>query len=301
MLILDTRVDINNLQQWVKNTLITAWVLLAIPMSLVSMAEESVTPTPGILKVCADPYMLPFSNNEEQGYENKIAELFAKKLGVELEYTWFPQRIGFIRNTLKKEVGSGGGKFACDLVITVPDKFELAATTDPYYTTTYMLVYAKGRGLDEVTKAEMLSKFVEEKMPDFKIGFADQGPGQNWVFYQGLMGNMTPYQGQPGDPKWHPGQKMIEELVAGNIDATIVWGPTAGYYAKKYKDKAELVLLPLPEDKEGKNPDLRFKFSMAMAVRYGEKEWKNTINNLIKENQKEIDQILTEYGIPLIK
>lgn len=278
---------------------IMTWVFL-IPMSFSVIAAESIPPTPGVLKVCADPYMLPFSNNEEQGYENRIAELFAKKLGVELEYIWFPQRIGFIRNTLKKEVGSSG-KYACDLVISVPDKFELAATTEPYYTTTYMLVYVKGRGMDEVTEAEMLTKFVEEKKPDLKFGLADLGPGQNWVFHHDLMTNMVPYQGQPGDPKWHPGQRMIEEVIAGNIDATIAWGPTAGYFAKKYKDEVELVLLPLHEDKEGKNPELRFKFNIAMGVRYGDKEWKEKVNQLISENKKEIEQILTDYGVPLIK
>lgn len=274
------------------------WVLATIPMSCPVFADE--TAIPPVLKVCADPYMLPFSNQEEQGYENKIAELFAKKLGVELEYTWFPQRIGFIRNTLTDDE-DGDGKFKCDLVMSVPDKFELAATTDPYYTTTYMLVYVKGRGLDEITEPEMLTKFVKEKMPDLKFGLADTGPAQNWVFYQGLLGNMVPYQGQPGDPKWHPGQRMIDELVAGKIDATIVWGPTAGYYAKKYKDQVELVLLPLNEDKEGKNPNLRFKFSIAMGVRHADKEWKAKVNQLIKENKEEIDQILIEYGVPLIK
>ena len=253
---------------------------------------------PGILKVCADPYMLPFSNQEEQGFENKIAELFAQKMGVELEYTWFPQRIGFIRNTLTSEEG---GEFKCDLVMSVPDKFELAATTDPYYTTTYMLIFAKGRGLDEVTSAENFTEIVKKNKPDLKFGLADTGPAQNWVFNEGLLGNMVPYQGQPGDPKWHPGQKMIEELVAGNIDATIAWGPTAGYYAKKYKDQVELVLLPLNEDKEGKNPNLRFKFSIAMGVRHADKEWKAKVNQLIKENKEEIDQILIEYGVILIK
>jgi quinoprotein dehydrogenase-associated probable ABC transporter substrate-binding protein len=244
--------------------------------------------------------MLPYSNQEEQGYENKIAELFAKKMGVELEYTWFPQRIGFIRNTLTDDE-DGDGKFKCDLVISVPDKFELAATTEPYYTTTYMLVFVKGRGLDEVTNSDMFADFVKEKKPDLKFGLADTGAGQNWVFYNDLLGNMVPYQGQPGDPKWHPGQKMIDELVAGKIDATIAWGPTAGYYAEKYKDQVELVMLPLNEDKEGKNPNLRFKFSIAMGVRYADKEWKAKVNQLIEENKKEIDQILADYGIPLVK
>ena len=278
--------------------LLCTWTLATIPMSFSVFADE--TANPPVLKVCADPYMLPYSNQEEQGYENKIAELFAKKMGVELEYTWFPQRIGFIRNTLTDDE-DGDGKYKCDLVISVPDKFELAATTEPYYTTTYMLVYVKGRGLDEVTSPEMLANFVRDKKPDLKFGLADTGPGQNWVFNEGLLGNMVPYQGQPGDPKWHPGQKMIEELIAGNIDATIAWGPTAGYYAKQYQDQAELVLLPLNEDKEGKNPNLRFKFSIAMGVRHADKEWKERVNQLIEENREEIDKILVEYGIPLIK
>ncbi len=273
---------------------ICTWVLATIPMSSLVYAEDSVQKP--VLKVCADPYMLPFSNQEEKGFENKIAELFANKMGVELEYTWFPQRLGFIRNTLTKEEN---GEFKCDLVMSAPDKFELAATTEPYYTTTYTLVYVKGRGLDEVTDPQMLGKFVEEKMPNLKFGLADTGPAQLWVFHQGLMGNMVPYQGQPGDPKWHPGQRMIDELIAGKFDATIVWGPTAGYFAKQYKDKAELVLLPLSDDP--KNPEMKFKYRIAMAVRYGEKEWKQKVNDLIKENKAEIDQILVEYGVPLIK
>ena len=272
------------------------WVLIAIPMFCfvrTANAEEQ-----NVLKVCADPYMLPFSNKEQQGYENRIAELFAKKLGAKLEYTWFPQRIGFIRNTLRKESGTSG-EYACDLVITTPDKFDLAATTDPYYTTSYMLVYVKGRGLDEVTDPQTLGKFMEEKKPDLKFGLADQGPAQLWVFYQGLMGNMVPFQGQPGDPKVSPGLHMLDELVAGNIDVTIIWGPTAGYYAKQYKDKAELVLLPMKDDP--KNPEMKFIYNMAMAVRFGEKEWKDKINQLIKDNREEIHKILTDYNVPLIE
>jgi quinoprotein dehydrogenase-associated probable ABC transporter substrate-binding protein len=251
-----------------------------------------------VLKVCADPYMLPFSNQEQQGYENRIADLFAKKLGAKLEYTWFPQRMGFIRNTLRKEIGTSG-EYACDLVITAPEKFDLAATTEPYYTTSYMLVYVKGRGLDEVTDPQTMGKFMEEKKPDLKFGLADQGPAQLWVFYQGLMGNMVPFQGQPGDPKISPGKLMLDQLVAGNIDATIIWGPTAGYYAKEYKGKAELVLLPMKDDP--KNPEMKFVYKMAMAVRFGEKAWKDKVNQLIKDNKKEITKILTDYSVPLIE
>lgn len=280
---------------------ISAWVLFSIPMSFNAVADDSIPPTPGVLKVCADPYMLPFSNNEEQGYENKIAELLARKLGVKLEYTWFPQRMGFIRNTLKKEASDGDGKFKCDLVITVPSSFELAATTEPYYTTTYVLVYAKGRGLDEITDPDTFGDYVSEHKPDIKFGVPDRGdPAQLWAFYQGLMGsdNMVPYKGQPGDVRYHPGELMMEDIANGTIDAAVIWGPTAGYYAKKLNDKAEFVLLPLKNT--SKNAEMRFTYNMSMAVRYGEKEWRNKVNELLQENKDEIRNILVDYGVPLV-
>jgi len=176
------------------------------------------------LKVCADPYMLPMSNKKEEGFENKIAELIAEKLGLKLKYEFFPQRMGFIRNTLRADSEEQEG-YKCDLVINVPSNFELAATTEPYYTTTYVLVYAKGRQLDDVTEAEMLTKVVHDNNLDFTMGVVNRGPGQLWVYYQELMGYMTPYQGQPGDIKVDPGHELIQDIVSGKIDAAIVWGP----------------------------------------------------------------------------
>ena len=274
-------------------------ILLFTFLSNTSYADKSVYPDPEFLKVCADPYMLPMSNHKEEGFENKIAELIASKLGLKLKYEFFPQRMGFIRNTLRKESEDGPG-YKCDLVINVPSKFELAATTEPYYTTTYVLVYAKGQKLDAVTEAEMLGKIVEENNLKPKIGVTDRGPGQLWVFYQNLIGYMAPYQGHPGDPKIDPQHEMLKDIVDGKIDAAVIWGPVAGYYAKKYADKAELVLLPVKDDVK-KNREMRFSFSNSMAVRYGEKEWKEKINSVIKENKAEIEKILTDYGVPLVK
>lgn len=287
-----SHIKLHKFSGWLAST----WILLSLSMAHTVLAADDETGK--VLKVCADPYMLPFSNKDEQGYENRIAGLFAKKLGMQLTYEWFPQRLGFIRNTLRKEIGSSG-EYACDLVITAPEKFDLAATTEPYYTTSYMLVYVKGRGLDEVTDPQTLGKFMEEKKPDLKFGLSDQGPAQLWAFYQGLIGNVVPYQGQPGDPTVSPGQRMIEELIAGNIDTTVIWGPTAGYYAHQYRDRAELVLLPMKDDPN--NPEMKFVYSMAMAVRFGEKEWKETVNTLIRENKPEIEKILSEFYVPLIK
>ena len=248
------------------------------------------------LKVCADPFMLPFSNRKEQGFENKIAELLAQKLGVEVQYEFFPQRIGFIRNTLKAESESGTG-YKCDLVMSAPVNFERAAATDPYYTSSYALVLARGRGMDTVTAPEMLIELVNNGLK-IKFGVTDRGQDQFWVFRHGLMGSIVPYQGQPGDPEVHPGKTLTEDLLAGKIDAAIIWGPTIGYFAKTLEGGQDLIILPLRDDPE--SAYLKFEFTVAMAVRHGEKEWKDKVNQLIAENQAEIDAILEDYGVPLL-
>ena len=249
-----------------------------------------------VLKVCADPFMLPFSNRKEQGFENKIAELLAQKLGVEVQYEFFPQRIGFIRNTLKAESESGTG-YKCDLVMSAPVNFERAAATDPYYTSSYALVLARGRGMDTVTAPEMLVELVKNGLK-IKIGVTDRGQDQFWVFRHGLMGSAVPYQGQTGDPEVHPGLTLTEDLLAGKIDAAIIWGPTIGYFAKTLEGGQDLIILPLRDDPE--SAYLKFEFTVAMAVRHGEKEWKDKVNQLIAENQVEIDAILEDYGVPLL-
>ena len=252
---------------------------------------------PKYFKVCADPYMLPMSNQNGEGYENKIAELFAEKLGLELKYEFFPQRIGFIRNTLRAESEIAKG-YKCDIVMNVPSSFELAATTEPYYTTSYALVFAKGGKLDSVTDPSMLLDAAKASKEKVKIGLTDVGAAQLWVFYNGLMSYITPYQGQPGDPKANPAKTLIDDIVAGKIDATVVMGQSAGYWAKQYKDKTELVVLPIKDDPEKK---IRLSYSFSMAVRYREKAWKETIDKLITQNQAEIEKILVDYNIPLIK
>lgn len=275
----------------VKKYLLACLLLVSgVPAAAVEVGEMTA------LKVCADPYLLPFSNRKEQGFENKIAELFAEKMGVEVQYEFFPTRIGFIRNTLKAESESGLG-YKCDLVMNVSEHFELAAATDPYYTSTHSLVLAKGRGMDSVTSPEMLAELVKNGLK-IKFGVTDRGPDQFWVFKHGLMGSIVPYQGQTGDPEVHPGETLTKDLIAGKIDAAIIWGPTIGYYAKTLEGGRDLLILPLRDDPSP--PPVRFEFSVAMAVRYGEKEWKDRVNRLIAENQAEIDAILEDYGVPLL-
>ncbi len=268
-------------------------VIAAFTVSPASGAEAPAAGVP--LKVCADPYMLPFSNEAGAGYENKIAELFAVKLGKPLQYEWFPQRQGFIRNTLRAEADDGG--FKCDLVMSVPDHFDLAATTEPYFASPYFLVIAKGRGLDDISAPEMLGKAVAEGRPA-RIAVSDQGPGQLWVFRNNLMGNMVPYVGQSGDPTVNPGETIMRDIASGKVDVSVIWGPTAGYYARVLANEAQFIMLPLHNDP--KYPDMPLEYNMAMAVRYGEPEWLATVNKLLHENAVAIEKIMKEMNIPLV-
>ena len=247
------------------------------------------------LRVCADPFNLPYSNKDGEGFENKIAELFAEQLQVPLEYEWFPQRMGFIRNTLKAE-SKYGGQYKCDLVVGVPDRFELAATTRPYYASTYAFVFAEGKGLDSVNKGSDIKNVPDEVKQSIRVGAFDRGPGQIWLFNNGLFSRMKPYMAQSGDVKVNP-INILDDIVADVIDATVIWGPIAGFYAKS-NENAKLRVVPLPSGKD--NPEMKFDYNISMAVRYGDNEWKKTVNNLIEKNQDKINAILTDYGIPLV-
>lgn len=270
------------------------YIVIAVIFSMLGFTTPSTADVDSeALRVCADPFNLPYSNKDSQGFENKIAELFAAELGIPLKYEWFPQRMGFIRNTLKAE--GKDGKFKCDLVIGVPDRFELAATSQPYYASTYAFVFAKGRGLDSIITAADIGKLKEAQKNTIRVGVFDRGPGQLWLFRNGLFSRMTPYMSQSGDVRVNP-IDIMDDIVADKIDATVIWGPIAGYYARKHPDK-NLVVVPLPSGQD--NPEMKFEYNMSMAVRYGEKEWKERVNRFITENREEILAILEDFGVPL--
>lgn len=274
---------------------ITIWSisLLSILFPVLLKAEQ--TPEkPTRFKVCADPFSLPSSNKEQEGYENKIARLFADDLGVPLEFEWFPQRIGFIRNTLKNN-DTPDGSYKCDIVMGVVDNFELAATTKPYFRSAWSMVYIKGRGFDEIKSQDDLKNISPELKEKLKIGIFDRSPAAEWIFHNDLMDNMTPYQIMMGDARAYPGQIIEQDLVDDKINMTFIWGPIAGYFSKRVKDH-EIVVIPMNSEN-----GIRFDYRIAMAVRYGEKEWKEQINQLIDKHQEEINKILTDYGIPLLE
>jgi len=274
---------VNSLRQ----ALATASALLLIPFGAFAqkVGEDRV------LRVCADPNNLPFSNRAGEGFENKIAELLARDLGWTLEYTWFPQRMGFIRNTLRAREPDSN-RFKCDLVLGVPAGFELAATTKPYYRSTYALVYPKGKGLDRVKVPEDLLKLEPAKLKSLKLGVFGQTPPADWLLKHHLFDQVVPYQPQSGDPARYPGEIIEKDLVAGVIDVAFVWGPIAGYFGKNVTT-AELVVVPFKPD-----PEIHFDFPIAMGVRFGEREWKDRVDQLIAANRPRIQAILAAYGVP---
>ncbi len=247
-----------------------------------------------VLRVCEDPNNLPFSNRAGEGFENKIAELLAAELGWKLEYTWFPQRMGFIRNTLRGR-DPESNRYKCDLVLGVPVGFELALTTKPYYRSTYALVYLKGKGLDGVKVPEDLVKLEPAQLKSLKLGVFGQTPPSDWLLKHHLFGQAVPYTRQSADPERYPGEMVEKDLVAGKVDVAFVWGPIAGYFAKRNAGTPGMAVVPFAPA-----PDIHFDFRIAMGVRFGERAWRDTVQRLLEANRERIEAILVEFGVPLL-
>lgn len=273
-------------------------MVLALVVSCVAglASAQPADAVPGqdkVLRVCQDPNNMPFSNRGQGGFENRIAELFAKELGWKLEYTWFPQRIGFIRNTLRAKADDSG-RFKCDLVMGVPAGFELAATTRPYYHSSYALAYVKGKGLDNVRGLDDLMALDAAKLHKLRFGVFTGSPVTEWLLQNQLMGQVEWYQSQTGDADQYSGQIIERDLASGKIDVAFVWGPIAGYFARTTRS-APIVAIPLQS-----RPGMKLDFEIAMAVRHGDKAFSQRIDQLIDANRAGINTILEQYGVPLL-
>ncbi len=248
--------------------------------------------TRSAFRPCIDPSNLPFANEHGEGFENRIAELFAQKLGLPVESYAFPQRMNFIRNTLRYRLP--GEDYRCDVVMSIPVGFEQAAATKPYYRSTYALVYPKGKGLDAVRTGTDLFALPPDVRNRLHIGIYDKSPASQWLVRHGMEAQAKPYPILSPDPDNSPGDIIEKDLLQGKIDAVIVWGPIAGFYAKRVTS-TPLQVVPLASE-----PGVKFDYAIAMGVRYGEPEWKATIEKLIADNQGAIDGILRDYGVPLV-
>ena len=248
----------------------------------------------GTLRVCADPDNLPLSNSRGEGYENKIAEQLARDLGRKLEYTYFPQRMGFVRNTLRQK-DPQTQQFKCDVIIGVPKGYELTATTRPYMRSTYAMVFPAQGSLENLASQDDLLRLPPEQRRKLRIGIFAQSPAADWLLRNGMLGQAESYAQQSGDPHENPGGIIERDLVAGKIDLAIVWGPIAGFLVDRHSAQGAWRAVAFKAD-----PGIKFDYEISMGVRFGEKEWKETLDAWIAGHRGDIDTILMSYRIPLI-
>ena len=239
------------------------------------------------VRVCADAHNLPYSNDKLQGFDNKIAALIADELGIPVEYYWFPQRIGFSRNTIKK-VNPKTGLFMCDLAMSVPSAPGMLATTTPYFRSIDAMVYRSGEGF-ELNKISDIAK-LKEQGKSLKIGLFDRAIATKILLDNGLADQIKYYQFMPGDARVYPGRIIEDELAQKHIDVAFVWGPIAGYFANQSPVSMQVV----PLEELGK----RYVFSFSLGVRHQDKTWRALLNKILAKRKDDIAAIISEYHLP---
>jgi quinoprotein dehydrogenase-associated probable ABC transporter substrate-binding protein len=236
---------------------------------------------PKTLRVCADPNNMPFSNEKGEGFENKIAQLLAARLGKEIAYAYYPGATGFVRNTLNAHL--------CDVILGVPQGNDLVQPTNPYYHTTYAIVTRADSDLAGLKSLD--DPRLKEKSR--RIGLVANTPPGNILAANGLLGQVKPYPLMVDTRVESPSATMIGDLEKGDIDVAVLWGPFAGFYAKKTPGK--LLVAPI-EDVKG----ARMSFRIAFGVRHSDQNWKRELNQFLQQNKSELDKVLQEYGVPLL-
>ena len=234
----------------------------------------------GAFRVCADPANRPISAEDGSGFENRIAQLFADRLGVPLQYTWFPQVTGFVRNTLQ------AGK--CDVVMGYAQGDELVLNTNHYYTSTHVIVVRKDGDLADV------DTIADPRLKGRRIGVVAGSPPATHVARLGLMKDAAPYDLMTDRRVEDPAGQMLTDVETGAIDAALLWGPIGGPLVKQ--GHPDLVATPLLEEQ---GPP-RLVFRITMGVRAGEDVWKRELNSQIRRNQDDIDAILRDAGVPIL-
>jgi mxaJ protein len=237
------------------------------------------------LRVCADPNNLPFSNRDHEGFEDKIAALVAHDLGLPLTYDWLPQRLGFYRTALKT--------FDSNLVMAAPAGFDKALITDPYYRSTFVFVQRKN-------SSSLIRSFDDAALRTVKIGVQLTGgvnaPPTHALARRQIIDNIT---GFPvfDESQGKPAEKIVAAVAGGEIDVAIVWGPQAGYFARRQSVPLDVTPVAPEQDKQG-DTIIPFQFGICMALRRPDKALRDRINGVIASRQVEINHILDEYSVP---
>jgi mxaJ protein len=235
-----------------------------------------------VLRVCADPNNMPFSNQRQEGFENKLAELIAQELGAKLEYTWWSERGSLVKNTLN------AGR--CDLLMGVPQSFEDVTATEPYYRSTYVFVSRQDRALH-------IASLIDPRLSDLKIGVHvvgdDLAPPAYALAGRGIVKNVVGFSlfGSYGEE--NPPRKLIDAVERGDIDVAIVWGPFAGYFSKCAKTPLEITPVTPPMFL-----GVPFAYDISLAVRKGNTALKDSLNTVLERESSAIHALLAQYGVP---
>jgi mxaJ protein len=256
------------------------WALIAAATAIGAPARAQDSKA---LRVCADPDNLPFSNSKSEGFENKIAEVVARDLGMTLEYYWWPHQRGLVRNTL-----TAG---ACDVLISIPKGYDPVLWTKPYYRSAYVLVQNGGNG-------RTIKSLDDPGLKQLRIGTHAGTPPYDALAERGLADRLVTYP-LFFDPRVtapsHRPTKLLEDLVSGEVDVAVAWGPTAGYFAKTASTRSSLSLVPLADER---TVPMTFEFSM--GVRKGNQALKRQLEESIDRRQSDITKVLADYGVPLL-
>lgn len=235
----------------------------------------------GVVRVCADPDNMPFSNDKGEGFENKLAELIAAKLDDSVDYTWFSESSGYVPNAV--------GSDACDLIMGYAQGTGLIEDSNPYYRTSYVLIYRQGdsdlAGVDRLSDPRLKGK---------RIGLFARTPPASILALYGLGANTEPFEVNTGDSASKAAEAMIEEIASGKLDAGLLWGPVGGYYAQR--SPVPLTMVPLVKENAGPSTI----YGITLGLRPNDPQWKHQINKVIAENEREIDGILQSYNVPVL-
>jgi mxaJ protein len=264
---------------------LVAVALAAVPLTAQDATLRPHTESSGVLRVCADPDNMPASNQKGEGYENKIAELVAKEWHSTVDYAWWPIRRGFFARALN-------GRY-CDVAMTAPAGLDMAATTKPYFRSAYYIVYRKDSGLN-------LTSLDDPVWKKLKIGVnllnadAENTPPAMALSAHGVVGNLVGFPTFFSEGGDRP-EDIIQAVAKKTIDAAIVWGPIAGYFAKQ--SDVPLVLHPILADSVTGIP---FAFDIAMGVRRRDRDLRDSLQSVIERKRPEIEAILRDYAVPLL-
>jgi quinoprotein dehydrogenase-associated probable ABC transporter substrate-binding protein len=268
-------------------TNVTPIRLICTALLLAAPACSSAPKPSRELRVCADPNNLPFSNQREEGFENRLATLIATELGANVRYTWWPQRRGFIRNTLAAR--------KCDLVMGMTSGAERMLTTTPYYRSTYVFVFRKDRHL-------AVKSLDDPALHTLRIGVQLVGddyantPPVHALSRRGISGNLVGFSVFGDYSQENPPARIIDAVISRDVDLAVAWGPLAGYFAKRSPVALEIVPVSPAVDP----PGLRFTFDISLAVRTDDVALKQELETVLQRKRSDIDRILTDYGVPLV-